>query len=188
MSSTPLSPRPTTRSPRRARGLSLIESMMTLTVIAVASGSVLPSFQQSIAQRRIDGAAAQLHTDLQLARSLAVAQNRSLRVSLLADAGGSCYVVHSGSAGDCRCGADGVAVCNAGAEAFRAVHFPAGGVQLQANVSSMVLDAAKGTVSPTGTLRLVGNDGRAVHVVVNLMGRTRQCTPANGALPGYPQC
>jgi type IV fimbrial biogenesis protein FimT len=43
-----------------------------------------------------------------------------------------------------------------------------------------------GTSTPTGTLRLVGGRGRAVHHVVNVMGRVRSCTPAG--VPGWRAC
>ena len=43
-----------------------------------------------------------------------------------------------------------------------------------------------GTSTPTGTLRLVDSRGRAVHHVVNVMGRVRSCTPAG--VPGWRAC
>ena len=179
---------PTFTPRRRQLGLTLIESMMALAITSVATGAVLPGFQQAMERRQIDGAAAQLRTDLQLARSLAVAQNHTLRISFKTGSYGSCYIVHSGSASDCSCGPDGATVCTNGAQSMRSVHFEAASpVQLRSNVASMVLDPAKGTVSPTGTLRVTGRDDRAVHVVVNIMGRTRMCTPNSGA-SGYAAC
>jgi len=175
-------------APRRERGLSLIESLMAVAIAAIATGATLPGFQQALEQRRLEGAAAQLHTDLQLARSEAVARNRTLRMSFGTSAGGSCYVVHTGAAASCSCDDSGSPVCASGTVALRSVHFAAHGrVQLQSNVASMVLDPTKGTVSPTGTVRVLGAQGRAVHVVVNIMGRARKCSPG-GAVPGYPAC
>lgn len=175
---------------RNQRGLSLVESLMAMAITAIATGATLPGFQQALEQRRLEGAAAQLHTDLQLARSEAVARNRTLRMSFRTGTGtgSSCYVVHTGTAGSCSCDDSGAPVCTSGAEALRSVHFaPGGQVQLQSNVASMVLDPAKGTVSPTGTVRVLGAEGRAVHVVVNIMGRARKCSPGS-AVPGYPTC
>lgn len=173
---------------RRQRGLTLIEAMMAVAITSVATGVVLPGFQQAMERRHIDGAAAQLHTDVQLARSQAVALNQTLRMSFKTGSYGSCYIVHSGSASDCSCDATGATVCTNGAQPLRSVHFEATSpVQLRSNVASIVLDPAKGTVSPTGTLRVTGREDRAVHVVVNIMGRTRMCSP-NKVLPGYAAC
>jgi type IV fimbrial biogenesis protein FimT len=174
-------------APRRVRGLSLVETLIAMSVAALTLGVALPGFDSVRERRHLEGVASQLETDLQFARSLAVAQHRSLRISFGSDAAGSCYVVHSGAADDCRCSADGP-VCTAGAEAERHVHLgPDVPVTLNANVRSMLFDAVRGTVTPTGTVRVVGRDGRAVHQVVSVMGRVRSCAPAPG-LPGYRAC
>ena len=180
--------RPNSLLPRTQSGLSLVESLMALAIAAAATGATLPGFQQALEHRRLEGAAAQFHTDLQLARSEAVARNRNLRISYGVSGSSSCYVVHTGSAGACVCGHSGVPICNAAAEPLRSAYFEAGGpMHVQSNVASMVLDATKGTVSPAGTVRVVGAEGRAVHVVVNIMGRARKCSPGGG-MAGYPAC
>lgn len=175
------------RQPHRQRGLSMVESMVTLTATLVALGSALPTLEQTRQRRHLDGLSAQLETDIQHARSLAVAQNRNLRLSFQADNAGSCWIVHSGAADACSCAADGSAQCQAGSEALRSERLPAGHpVQLSSNVRSMIFDTTKGTVSPTGTLRLLARDGREVRLVVNIMGRVRACSPQ--ADMGYRAC
>jgi type IV fimbrial biogenesis protein FimT len=172
---------------RTQRGLSLIESLVAMAIVAVATGATLPGFQQAVEQRRLEGAAAQLHTDLQLARSEAVARNSTLRLSFTSGSQGSCYVVHTGAAGSCPCDASGAPVCTGGAEAVRSAYFEPGSVQLNSNVGSMVLDGTKGTVTPTGTMRLSYSDGRELRLIVNIMGRLRKCSP-DGTVVGYPAC
>jgi type IV fimbrial biogenesis protein FimT len=51
----------------------------------------------------------------------------------------------------------------------------------------MLFDTDRGTVSPTGTLRIHAADDRTVHHVVNIMGRVRTCSP-NGLVAGHPAC
>jgi type IV fimbrial biogenesis protein FimT len=171
---------------RLRRGVTLVESLICMTVVTVTLGAVLPGFGGALERRRVEGAAAQLETDLQLTRSLAVAQNRTLRFEIAANEHGSCYVVHDGSAGDCTCAPQG-AVCTAGVQTHRVAHYPAdSGVVVAANVGSMVFEPLRGTVTPTGTLRVQGSR-IAVHQVVNLMGRVRSCSPA-GAMPGMAAC
>jgi type IV fimbrial biogenesis protein FimT len=173
---------------RHQTGLTLVELLITLSVAAVTLGTALPGFEAARERRHLDGAAAQLKTDIHFVRSLAVAQNRSLRISFERDGTGSCYVAHSGSVGDCVCSINGEATCRGDAQAMRSVRFASGdALRLQSNIRSMVFDPTKGTNTPTATLQLIGRDDKAVHLVVNIMGRVRSCTPTPG-LAGYPAC
>ena len=71
---------------------------------------------------------------------------------------------------------------------IRTVVLPIGErIALQANVASMLFDPVHGTSTPTGTLRVLDSRGRAIHHVVNIMGRVRSCSP-QGAVPGYRAC
>ena len=172
--------------PPRVRGLTLVELAVVLALVSLLAGLALPHWGESVARRHLEGAAAQLATDIQFARSAAAARNAPVRLAV--PAGGSCYVVHSGPAGSCRCGSDTgqPAVCQAGAQALRAAWLPAG-VRLSVNSASMLFDPSPGTVTPAGTLRVQGQGKQAVHHVVNVMGRVRSCSPAPG-LAGYPSC
>ena len=175
-------------SPRRQTGLTLIECLIGVTIACLAAGAVLPGYGRMTEKRHLEGAAAQLETDIQFTRSMAVSLDESLRLRVQQDAGGSCYVVHRGSANSCTCSSSGAPVCITLEALIREVRFAApAGVQMQSNVSSMLFTSTQGTVTPTGTLRLTGREGRSLHVVVNLMGRARTCTPA-GAVGGYPTC
>lgn len=103
---------PTAATPcRQQRGISLIERLIVPAVTTVSLGAALPSFQAAQQGRQLDGVAAQLQTDLQLARSLSVAQGQNLRSGFLHDQAGSCYVVHERPARGCRCEQAGLAVC-----------------------------------------------------------------------------
>ncbi len=169
------------------QGWTLVEGLISLAVTAIALGAAVPGFDAARERRHLDGAAAQLETDLQLARSLAVTQNRSVRVSFGSDAAGSCYVVHSGAAGACRCDAAGNASCTGDEQILRTVGYGADlPLALRSNAASMLFDHVKGTVTPTSTVRITGRDG-AVHVVTNIMGRVRSCSPSTPSF-GYPAC
>lgn len=159
-------------------GLSLIECAIATAVAALVLGAALPSFEEARLRRHVEGIAAQLETDLQLARSEAVARNESVRVSFGTE-GAGCYWLHTGDRPEVS--------CDEQPAALRQVRLPAdGGVQLRTNSVSMLFDPVKGTVTPTGTLKLHSPLG-TVHLVVNVMGRVRSCTP-DGALPGLVRC
>jgi len=176
------------RPTRRQRGLTMLESLIAVFVTAVALGSALPSFEQTRERRHLEGAAAQLETDIMHSRSLAVAQNQGVRMGFESFAAGTCYTVHTGAANACTCNASGAATCSPGAEAIRTVYFPAQGpVALRANVRSILFDPRLGTSTPAGTLRVVGRSDAAIHQIVNIMGRVRSCSP-EGSVPGVPRC
>lgn len=174
------------RAARAQRGFTLVEGLICVTVLLLALSAALPGFGAAREQRRVEGAAAQLETDLQLTRSLAVAQNRTVRFEIARDEHGTCYVVHNGAAGDCTCSPQG-AVCRAGLEAHRHQHYAGDtGVSIQANVGSMVFDPLKGTVTPTATLRVEG-PRVSIRQIINVMGRIRSCSP-DGGMTGYKAC
>jgi type IV fimbrial biogenesis protein FimT len=175
--------------PRAARrGLTAIECLIACAVTATAIGTVAPGFGRMIEKRHLEGAAAQLETDIHLARSLAVSMNAPLRLRVQQDSGGSCYVIYRGTADECSCGSSGAPVCATPDALLRSVPMAhAGGVQAQANVSSMLFSPTHGTVTPAGTLKITGREGRTLHLVVNMMGRTRACSPG-GQVEGYPAC
>jgi type IV fimbrial biogenesis protein FimT len=171
----------------RQRAISLIECLMALAVVAVSVSTALPGFKSTLERRHLEGAAAQLETDIQHARSLAVANNHSVRMKFTDDNTGSCYAVFRGAANQCECRADGSSRCLGAQTVWRSMGFEASGaVRLASNVGSMVFDPLQGTSTPTGTLRLTGRSGQAVHLVVNIMGRVRACSPTGVA--GYRPC
>jgi len=172
----------------RQQGVTLLESMVAVTIMSVALSVAVPSFGVATEKRRLEGEAAQLRTDIHLARSESVRANQTLRLTVSSGSSGSCYVIHTGKAPDCPCLADAPPVCANGAYALRSVRLAANGpIKLSSNVASMVFDPQRGTTSPTGTLRLTSPQGREVRLIVNIMGRARSCTPSDD-LPGYARC
>lgn len=184
----PFKPHRSTLGARRQRGVTVVESSVVVAVVAVLTGIATPSFESAIQRRHLEGAAAQLETDIHHTRMMAVARNAPLRISFSTGSLGSCYVIHSGSANQCSCDAGGAAVCQGAAVAERSVFFAAGAtLSLQSNARSVLFDPHRGTSSPTATLRLTSRNGLAIHQVVNIMGRVRSCSPAP-AVSGYRAC
>ncbi len=180
------------RNARRQLGVTLIESAVASSIVAIIASTAAPSFSALKSRHQVIGAASIFETDVQVARSTAVARNAPVRISFGPGAGvgaaASCYIVHTGSADDCTCSASGSAECRADVQVLRSESFSAGrAVTLTSNVRSMVFDPVKGTSTPAGTVRFVGASGARLHQVVNIMGRVRSCSPAP-ALAGYKAC
>ncbi len=175
-----------TLKPQQQRGVSMIEACMVLAIAGILAGSALPAFKENLDKRQVEGVSSEVRTDLVYARSEAVARNEGVRVSFYNGAVGRCYVVHTGHRADCSCDGSGApAVCSGGAVALKTVS-ESRGARLVANVSSLRFDPTNGTTSPTGTICTVPANGKAVHNVVNLMGRVRTCSPAVAGAPCAP--
>ncbi len=179
--------------PRRCRatgaaGFTLIESCMAMAVVAVLVATAMPSFRPLIDARRLEGAASELATDVQLARSEAVARNRPVRLTLQTTADGSCYLLHTGNSGDCDCATAGPAVCTGGATPIKRVSaLTVDAVRFTSNSPSVSFDPLHGTCTPAATLRVLGRPGKEIDQIVNILGRVRSCSP-NAAVAGYRAC
>lgn len=171
----------------RQRGVTLIEAAVTLAVTALAATTAAPGLQELIARKRLEGTAAQLATDLQTVRTESVARNAALRVSFHADAGGSCYLIHTGTKAQCSCSLAAPGACSGDAVLVKAVYLPAEQrVAVGASAGSILFDPVHGTSTPAATARVTGVPG-AIHHVVNVMGRVRSCSP-EGRIAGYRPC
>lgn len=175
--------------PRPAAGLTLVELLCALAILAVLLGGALPSLFQLRATQTLRAAADLLETDLQYARSLALAEGQPVRLALQTlDDGGSCYLIHTGPAQSCRCRPAGQPPqCEPGSRLLRAVELDRStGLRLAPADRSLTFDSHKGTVTPTATLRLSDGEGRTIHQIVNIMGRVRSCSPTG--LGGLRAC
>ena len=181
---------PRRRGRRSVAGVSLVECLVVIGLVAVIAASAAPSFQSLLARRAVEGLASELATDLLWARSEAVARNDGVRVTF--DSVHACYVVQAGDDGECRCSGEAqgsvATVCTGTTTALKTGRVPASpAVSLQASVRSTRFDPQFGTATPAFTDSIEGVTGLAVRHVVNLMGRVRSCSPG-GAMPGYRAC
>ena len=174
---------------RQQSGLSMVESLMTTLVGSLLVLLTLPGLMDAKDKHRIDSLVAQIESELQYARSEAVARGDTVRVRFVTDPqGATCYVMHTGSPRECTCQADGSASCTGDGQVLRSVpHQALQRIRLTSSASEIGFDATHGTVTPTTTLRLENPRGDRVNLVVNIMGRLRTCSP-EGATAGYARC
>jgi Tfp pilus assembly protein FimT len=89
--------------------VTVIEMMVVVVVAAIILALAAPSLREFLARQRVAAVNAELVTDLQFARSEAVARNRPVYVTFRTDprAGSppmSCYTIHTlGTVGNCDC-------------------------------------------------------------------------------------
>lgn len=182
-----MGPRLCVRSARRTgQGFTLVNALLCLAVLGIVCLIALPSFQASIRQHRLQALAADFSHDLQLARSLAIGGQQSLRLSVLGSLGGSCYILHSAAHDRCRCTAS-TAQCDGEALPIRFRWIASSShTQIAANVPGITLHTGEGFVTSAGTFRVEEPaSGRGIWYVVSPVGRVRSCAQgwASRALP-----
>ena len=171
------------------RGLTLIDMLCALAVTAVLMGGALPAWRGFQQAQVLRGVTETVQTDVQYARTVAMTTDRTVRLSVHSyPDGGSCTLVHLGSAAACTCSDSvGQASCTAGGELLRvSVQKAAQGASLTSVGKTLIFDAGKGTVSPTATLLVQDRDGRVVRQIINILGRVRNCSP--DGVVGFAAC
>ncbi len=70
---------------QKKAGFTLVEMMIVIAIMAILATIAAPNLQTYMAQRRLNGAARQVMTDLMAARMKAVSLNQKVKVSFTSD-------------------------------------------------------------------------------------------------------
>jgi type IV fimbrial biogenesis protein FimT len=163
---------------RPTLGVSLVECLCAVSIFATSLGLAAPSLSKWRDRQTVLSAAAELETDIQYARSLAVAKSDTIYLTIRTAAeGGTCYVMYTGERDNCECSSEKGAVCLSNAEVVRQAVYPDQGiVKLHHRNATLTFDPHLGTVTPAATFKFRTPAG-SVHQIVSIMGRTRSCSP-----------
>ncbi|MFO1330446.1 MAG: GspH/FimT family pseudopilin [Rubrivivax sp.] len=160
------------------RGLTLIELMIGLAMIAVLMSLAVPSFNTYLQRHRLKSVALGLEADLREARHEAVRRGRPVRVSFQAGPEW-CYAIAIEPGCDCR----NASPCRL--KAVRAADVR--GVQLL-QAQSLGFDPASGVADTEGGGATWGvPGGERLRVSVNALGRPSVCVQ-EGQLAPLPGC
>lgn len=149
----------------RTRGFTLIELVVALVVVGVLMGQAVPSFFESTARARLQGAINELAIDLQYARSEAVRERAPITLTVAAS--GASYTITNITG------------------TLKAVTLPTG-VTLTAD-ATVSYDGLRGMAQATVFNAAITGVSGNLRVSTNAVGRVQVCTPST-AFGGYAAC
>lgn len=88
---------------KRNAGVTLIELLVVVALIGAILVLAAPAFKDMILMQRLRGAQSELVTDMQFARSEAVARRDFARVFFKSDSTSTCYTIYTSAANNTRC-------------------------------------------------------------------------------------
>jgi type IV fimbrial biogenesis protein FimT len=150
---------------KRRGGFTVIELLVVVVVVAVLLAVAVPSFREQLARRTLEGAANELSSDLQYARSQSVSRNADVLLSTTATGYTIC--------------------CDAAAANYKTITLDS---TLNITPGVTVTYSALRAMANVATLNLASNrtDG-SLRLTTNVMGRVSLCSPG-GSLKGYAAC
>ena len=191
------------RTVRWQHAFTLVEMLVVIVIAGVILGLAVPSFRQFILKQRLTSINSQLVTDLQLARSEAVARNAYVRFSYNSDAQVTCYTIYTFTSNTSRCDCRQAPACvEPGTVDVRSAQVRRDlGVTIQPPVNQAIdfdFDPATGGIRedpvdrstpalPFFELLSKIDDSRTFKTIVGQSGRLSVCTPA-GSVLGGPTC
>jgi type IV fimbrial biogenesis protein FimT len=174
----------------RAHGVTLIELMTVIAIMAILLAVAVPSFSSFLSKRRVENALTELTTDLQFARSEAAQRNVSVRITF----GTGCYVVHTVGSTATSCTQAGGASLGTGAVEVKTVKLETGSVlsfRPNNTLTYLMFDSVRGmatwdgTGTTSGSVDITSSAGSwQLRASVTPVGRTKACSP-NASVAGY---
>lgn len=193
-----LKPMPRRPSGVRRAGVTVVELMVTLAIVAVLAAIAVPSMAALIARKRLEGLAQELMTDLRFLKSYQI-HNRPATgtgIGFSSDSNRLCYMlfVH-GDTADCDCGKPADLVCGSSTApgrpvALRQVDIPRStGIRITTDTNMLTLGDYNGMPIFQRTLRVSLANDAAGEIVVSTNGNgiAMMCS-VSGAFGAIKSC
>jgi type IV fimbrial biogenesis protein FimT len=197
---------------RKSRAFTLIELLVVVVLIAIVLAIGVPSFTNYIVTNRLKAVTAQLVTDLQFARSEAMARSTPVFFSyrnVLGANGMTCYILFTSTSGsgDCNCQQNPGSRCVAAGLTELRTHQVGVREKVRFNLGSgqnsiFAFDSVNGGIfyytndysTARGQAQIVESvvigdiSGRKLRMTLSPAGRPSVCSAGSKLVAGYPIC
>ncbi len=174
-----------------ARGFTLLELMVTVSVAMILAAMAVPSFSSQMENYRLQAASERLYADLQFARLEAIRSNQNVRVSFTSGSQWCYGLILGETACDCS-----VSVSSASnyCSLKRVTHADFSRVSIPDAASITFsdrktgFDPVRGIALNAGSVTLQSTAGNQARIMLAALGLVTVCAPAGTNLSGYPAC
>lgn len=162
----------------KPNGFTLIEFMVVIAIAGVLVAIAVPSLTDVLERRKLSGAGDKLFADLMFAKTEAIKQSSTMRVSFTGNGATWCYgIADDGAACDCTaadCTVDGIV------KVTNQSDFPNVSVVADSTLDgdSTAFEPLRGSVAvaDTGHLQFSVPSGAQFGAVISITGRVRHCS------------
>ncbi len=163
-------------------GISLMEVLLLLVIMALLASLAIPSFQALLAKQRLKGATETLFSELQRARLGAIQRNRTLSARFTIQPSGQwCYGLSDGDG--CHCDKEDCLLEGHPGPMLDSTAMPH--VRLDTNFPDHTLFFGPLRGGARAGSIFLSTAGREARIVIGSLGRIRICS---SQLPDYPPC
>lgn len=157
------------KSFKRALGLTLVELLITLAIMAALTAITVPVYTYFIDNQRLKSVAERFYHDVIYAQSEALKQHTN--VTVVFQTGTTwCYGITTATNCDCQIPGN----CSLGQENY--LTYDDITVGLTGFLTSTTISGNRGVATNTGTVDFSTSDGDVISVIINKMGFPRICS------------
>jgi type IV fimbrial biogenesis protein FimT len=170
-------------------GYTLIEGLITVTILGIAVAVAAPSLKLFTEGSKLKSVSETFFNDVKFAHSEAIRQHRSMYVS--AQTGNNwCYGIDDSKICDCsrrNCTYNGVDTTTTAVNQFNGSLAVTGLLNSGTNYY-ILFDGTRGTANTNGAVTFTNNQNqRSLRLSINKIGHTELCSPS-GQVSGYKDC
>ncbi len=163
-------------------GFTLVELLVTVSVLAIILGVAVPSMQSMIERSRITGASERLLADLQFMRSEAIKLNSDITLSMTT---GDAWCFGFSDNGNCNCATSNSCKVNGLEKVVSAADYSGSGTTLAVvGITNTTFSRRNGTVNNIGSATFSGSNGTSARIDLRLLGRASICSDDIASYPG----